>query len=434
MSLAATGRRRLSQRGQALPFVLVWLAVLGAVFWMVWGSGRVVAQKQQLLNVADAAAYGAAVWQARALNFTAYTNRAAVANEAAFAQAVSLSAWSSYMDRLLPRVNTLTRWIPYLGAATTALQRLWTTYDRGLQPTLAVVEGQLAVANARLVGAQQFMHLAANANLRSVLNETLAANSDPRDGTATRLTAAGEASVAQATARSAQFSMRYEGDARARQRDVVLASRDGFSRVRSRTLVPGPLSSVMRFEKRGGTELVGFDSWRGLDTHSLHLRSGLLLGSLRERAPLGWGASETGRASGSLRGVRRMYGNSYRVNPRASSLAEASMRRRSLYRGLPVLRDLSPAARQDDVAPRFVVRLTQTPSATGSGAESATSLYAQSVAEVRFIRPAPRLDGRRELPNLYSPYWHARLAPMSRNERIAGAAADGVLTPLTLLE
>jgi Flp pilus assembly protein TadG len=90
------------QHGQSLLVLVVLLgALLGALWWTV-EAGSAVNEKQRLANAADAAALSAAVWQARALNFDAYTNRAIVANEAALAQSVSLRSWSSYMTRLLP--------------------------------------------------------------------------------------------------------------------------------------------------------------------------------------------------------------------------------------------------------------------------------------------------------------------------------------------
>jgi Flp pilus assembly protein TadG len=98
-----------SSRGQAFVFLLPVLAALAAAFLLVFDSGQAVSEKQRLVNAADAAALGAATWQARALNFESYMNRAVIANEAAIAQSVSLRSWSAYMNRLLPGASMARR-------------------------------------------------------------------------------------------------------------------------------------------------------------------------------------------------------------------------------------------------------------------------------------------------------------------------------------
>ena len=67
--------------GQALVIMLAFMAVLSGAFIMVFNSGQVVNDKIKLANAADAAAYSAALWEARSLNYQAYLNRAIVANE-----------------------------------------------------------------------------------------------------------------------------------------------------------------------------------------------------------------------------------------------------------------------------------------------------------------------------------------------------------------
>ena len=111
-------------RGQALALTLPLLAVLIAALWWAYDAGQAVTEKRRLAQIADAAALGAATWQARALNFDAYTNRAIIANEVAIAQSVSLRGWSRYMNDLLLKTAVLTAWIPYVDVATASLQRL----------------------------------------------------------------------------------------------------------------------------------------------------------------------------------------------------------------------------------------------------------------------------------------------------------------------
>lgn len=96
LSSAAQAAPRLhAQRGQALIFTLFFAAVTLVVALVLYNSGKLANTKTQLQNAADAGAYSAAVLLARDRNFSAYTNRAMVANQVSVAQLVSLK---SYLD------------------------------------------------------------------------------------------------------------------------------------------------------------------------------------------------------------------------------------------------------------------------------------------------------------------------------------------------
>ncbi len=438
---ASCGAARGSSRGQAFVFLLPLLAALAAAFLLVFDSGQAVSEKQRLVNAADAAALGAATWQARALNFESYMNRAVIANEAAIAQSVSLRSWSAYMNRLLPGAAALTRWVPILNGATLALQRLWAGFDQALQPGLTAFEGLLSVVDHDLAGAQRFVHAAALVAVPEVVRGTLAAN-DPRY----RLSRGGELLLARWATEWVRFTSFYGGAFRWRQADVLRRSTDGFSDARGVTFDPLLVGAVVRFEKRGGTDLLDFETWRGMDTLSLHARSGLLFGRMREQLPLGWGGAENGEFS-PLRGV---HGGSPRVNPRASRLATVATRRQPAYLGLPSLRDVSVGQREELAPPRLVVRAVVAADELATSRQALQGAFAvdlqgrrpdmapaapaagfaTAAAEVRFVRLVPRADGARELGSLYNPYWRPRLAAPAPAERALAAAADGVANPV----
>lgn len=432
--------RRCNQQGQSLIALVVLLgALLGALWWTV-EAGSAVNEKQRLANAADTAALSAAVWQARALNFDAYTNRAIIANEAAFAQSVSLRSWSSYMNRLLPNAALVTSWIPYLNTAMLTLQRLWMGVDSILQPTLMTFEGVTSALTHDIAAAQRVMHLGTAAAVPALVRESIQ-RSDPRF----RLSKAGEAAVLAWSAEWVRFASFYGGAFRWRQRDVVHRSLDGFSSDRRYTLSPLFGTDLIRFERRGGTELVDFDTWRGIDTLSLHSRRYVLFGSVRERTPIAWGGAEAGQASF----ARGQHGDSYRRNPRASRLADSNTRRSPAYLGLPSLYDLSASQREQFEPPRIIVRITladaerrgardllgfsRVPRLSGSerSLESAAGAwYAEAAATTPFERPQLRRDGSTELPSLYSPFWRARPVALSSAERSTLALLDG--SPLWL--
>jgi Flp pilus assembly protein TadG len=92
-------RRPLSAHaGQALVPALLFLLIGGIGLYVAFGSFQMTSAKIKLQNTADAAAYSAAVLQARDYNFSAYTNRAMVANQVSAAQVVALKSWIDELD------------------------------------------------------------------------------------------------------------------------------------------------------------------------------------------------------------------------------------------------------------------------------------------------------------------------------------------------
>lgn len=89
------------QSGQAIVLVLLltMVGVLGALALV--STGSLTSEKIQLQNAADATAYSVSTIEARDLNYTAYMNRAMVANEVAIGQMVSMMSWA-YMTRSTP--------------------------------------------------------------------------------------------------------------------------------------------------------------------------------------------------------------------------------------------------------------------------------------------------------------------------------------------
>lgn len=429
------------QRGQAVVFLLGLAAALAATFALSYGAGEASARKQRLLDAADAAAFGAATWQARALNFQAYANRAIVANEIALGQAVSLRSWSDYVARTLTNVNTVTQFVPYLGQVTTALKEAWATVDEVVQVSMKVVEGTAVVANGVLAAAQPIVHAAGFVAADQIARDTL-----PAFAVNVLPSSANAALAARNAAEWLRFTTTYSGNDRTRLRDVVHEGRDGFTRSRGARLAPMPASLVVRLEKRGGTEIVGLDTWRGIDTLALHRRGGFLgLGSFRENTSLGWGGAQNAVNPSQRRGD---HGGAWATNPRTARLAEQRLNSTNgrMYIGLPPTRDVTSPRRQDERSIRFAVEAedrTGDPVADDRGLgvraiggpladaplDASATPRALAAAIVRFERPEGRADRRREYASLYSPYWIARLSAPTATERAVAAAARGTADP-----
>ncbi|QJE02832.1 hypothetical protein HH212_24815 [Massilia forsythiae] len=75
-------------------FTLLFAAASALVCLVLYNSGQLANSKTQLQNAADAGAYSGALLLARDHNFSAYTNRAMVANQVSVAQLVSLKSYT----------------------------------------------------------------------------------------------------------------------------------------------------------------------------------------------------------------------------------------------------------------------------------------------------------------------------------------------------
>ena len=105
MALPRWGLHRRVALGYALVLALVLAVLASAGLFHMFRTGQTLAHKTRLLNAADAAAYGAAVWRARVLNFNAYSNRAIIAQEVAVAQALTLQSWSRHFEQFSRRLE-----------------------------------------------------------------------------------------------------------------------------------------------------------------------------------------------------------------------------------------------------------------------------------------------------------------------------------------
>ena len=110
------------QRGQVLIIILVFAAILGAALLSLYNVAQLSITKQRLNGAADAAAYSGAAVIAQGLNYTAYTNRAMLANSAMIGQMVSLRStlamshwyWKN-TETTWKAISALTKFIPYVG-------------------------------------------------------------------------------------------------------------------------------------------------------------------------------------------------------------------------------------------------------------------------------------------------------------------------------
>lgn len=454
------GRGAPAARGQALVLCLVLLFAGALGFYFMFSTGQVGATRQRLHNAADAAAWSAALWRARVMNYHAYSNRAIVAQEVAVAQAVTLAAWARYFERFSNTASVLATPYPPVAAVLQAGSDLARTAGQLAQQTAGEEIAARSAYKRLLATSQEVLQASVGTfGLGAVANEVARAN-DPRFFAF----ALPDEDAFQS------FTRRYAQADRARLKSVVDASLDEFVRGPrgmdlTLWLLPSscfgrPVSPSKWFQelhKRGGTVMTPeFERWEAADTHSLHdwrPKSGFFGFSgcnQAESLPLGWGAAEAAGESGTpeqsaqdaaenpdlLRPLKGNPGN-VRHNAMATMIAEAEMVAGTApgfeaYNGIETVRELNYEALAN---PRFPVsRVAVLARMEGTDVRTANQLnvgvgrlriaenyagarlWSLSAAEVYFRRPdgAPE---RLEYASLYSPYWQVRLVEPSAAQR-----------------
>ncbi|MFD2097344.1 pilus assembly protein TadG-related protein [Corallincola platygyrae] len=325
----------------------LFLIALSLASLMVYDSGRVNNERTRLQNTADAAAYSAAVIQARELNFHAYTNRAMIANHVTVAQLVSLSSYLQNNQQIFWTFEGIADWlryIPYIGPAIdaffTVAERVFGYLNLGLQRAgdglIPLQEGAVFA----LSYAQTLMHAATTGGMFFDVFEVIDQNdSEASAGLAGGLLTADDIRV------WLNFVQKYEVE-RAEQayggsdgstgptclyynqncddddgvdnerhkermdefRQVTLASRDQFSTTRNNRFwrinwLPFPLIKL-EFRQYGGTEMgraegkdAPYYSWSAKDTLSMWVQKWKFSwrGPRRKwsETELGWGRQAT---------------------------------------------------------------------------------------------------------------------------------------------
>ncbi|MEI8399841.1 MAG: hypothetical protein WCG12_03455 [Alcaligenaceae bacterium] len=106
---------RASELGQVLPLGLILSAVVLAAWVLSLNLGRLVHSKASLLRATDAAVYSVAVAQARALNLHAYLNRAQLAQQVAMAHLITMASAQRYRATLAQQASRFNPPVPLIG-------------------------------------------------------------------------------------------------------------------------------------------------------------------------------------------------------------------------------------------------------------------------------------------------------------------------------
>ncbi|MCU7863644.1 MAG: hypothetical protein KZQ92_06670 [Candidatus Thiodiazotropha sp. (ex Lucinoma borealis)] len=308
---------RTRQTGQALPLGIAFLMSTILLGLVLFNTGQTASEKSRLVNTADAAVYSGLIWQARALNFQAYTNRAMVANQVSIGQLVSLTSWTQYAYHTARNINYIGRWFPIIGSYTQAAESITERIDGVMVNIAEVFIPIIDSVNGMLSRTQQAIYLASFAATPAIVREVVEKNDERYSvNSAYSVLGLGENAVGWRN-----FAKQYDDrSGLMRKADVVNRSKDEFTNARNLStsqLLPGAPNvldlGVLRLwvRKEGRTNLILEDNnssnddtnsagstmqwgWKGKDTLSLHreelrMRRGRLRWVHRE-TPLGWGS------------------------------------------------------------------------------------------------------------------------------------------------
>ena len=299
-----------TQKGNVIVFSMLFMAAVCLAILQIYDTGKISLEKTRLQNIADSAAYSAAVLQARELNFHSYMNRAMVVNQSAIGQMVAISSYMQIAQQSSYNSNILLDKLPVVGpffrAAEIALGTINMTTQIAASSTTFVLDN--------LIGLFSRASLAWHASTTVQLAESIPAlvkDNDP----AAKINAASAFYMVGDQVEFHRFTRRWSVEdtevgaaspavraASKKQfdgfRNLVLASRDEFVKKRSNTFFDAVL---MKLVQRGGTEFGKvpgksnpYYSWSSVDTLSIHTRSANPFDNdWKEAIPVAWGRQAT---------------------------------------------------------------------------------------------------------------------------------------------
>ncbi|WP_341503837.1 Tad domain-containing protein [Gallaecimonas sp. GXIMD4217] len=439
------------QTGQAMVLSLVFMVLVAMAALFAFNAAQLSNNSTRLQNTADNTAFSVAAIAARDLNFKAYTNRAMVANQVAVAQMVGLSSWFRMIKEYAETVDTLTRWIPYVGPVISAIANVIDGINTVAQRVLPVLVGFESVVLKALSGAQSVMHYAGFGAALTTAGKIVKQNDPNAQLDLMQNPMLGMAAKELWLDFQGSYD-RYNAKAPYHDKlDVIADSRDPFTSKRSYRVGFMELNlGLFKFKtyKAGGSNLRtngdDMETWTAMDTISTHFAkwrckwSGC--GWKRWEVPWGY-ASTKGNDEVDIRRLRdrQWWGRSRGTNPKASNWADSSpyeidMRAytgvessylRSGRQGLSAIDTFKVVVSkpQANVRTSKQVQLGRGRLDIAEGENMlASRMSALAAAEAYYSRPSDlsawvRRDGKGEYGNLYNPFWQPRLADTTSRER-----------------
>ncbi|MFV7762425.1 Tad domain-containing protein [Shewanella algae] len=456
------------QQGQAMIMSLILMAFALMVILFSFNVSQLNIKGTKLQNTADNTAYSVATLAARDMNFKAYTNRAAVANQVAVAQLVGLSSWFNMAEVFSQNACRVLCAVPYVGQVVNGIAQVVKGLNQGVQPAIKVLVNVENTVLKAISIAQQSMHYAGVTAAFDSAGDIVKAN-DPNarmDLMQNPLLIQDLKNVWVDFQTLQKRQNRNKGGSQYKDFiGVTLKSRDPFSNKRTYKL-PFPWSFHFfpikaKTYKAGGSELVSNgnrpESWTSMDTLSVHFskfRCKRWRCKWRTRGiPAGWGGTVSdNRAILSRLNDRTYWGSSRGHNRSASNFAAADQVTRGSYDGVQPFYSLSNSAKGKSETSNILVvvskkqdkvRTSNSVPLGGDIVDPATNekmlgdrMTALAAAQVYYSRPRDlmksgsawaRKDSKHEYGNLYNPFWQVRLSQSTQGERAAVQALTRLL-------
>ncbi|NDF72610.1 MAG: hypothetical protein EB114_00290 [Betaproteobacteria bacterium] len=420
-----------SQRGQILPLGLLLTGLLASLVFFFGRHALDMNRIHHRQNLADAAAFSAATWRARALNFNALANRALIAQEVYAAHLTEANAWSAYAKMLAERGQALSEVFPAAQPAAIAIAQL-ASVDQQMLRQLSELELFARTApglglNDQLAAAQYaFLRSADGFGLSAIANEVV----QSADRSAFAHTVAGDRFSQAWTAVETEQS-------KAQRRQLVWRSLQGGS---TEATNPGPelmidrrieeqiapiptLNCIPKSLKQLTARLVRESSleqteagWLSSQTLSLHgWRRGSLLpvcGERIELSPIAWSENVLRNDSQSQSDSPGPHAETLSTdpgwqNPHAQAAAKSDSQRLHTYQG---------AGRLTRIDPRSIPGLRHPLRVLVTVKQGALNQPNQSFAAAWVFHPDGSLEDAESIGYWLFPNWQARLSVLSEEE------------------
>lgn len=448
-----------AQSGQVLPVSLFGTALLVLTMLAVFNTSQLSSKKQRLNNAADAAAYSAAIFQARSLNSIAYTNRAMIANQVFIGQMVSIENYLSFWEIKSRNLST----IPYVNLVAGPINQAINSIQSGFTAFTATAITGTTIVNRALSAHQDLVALTGGAQIPLIVDRVLDANDPDIEITLPH----GAIWLADSATRwNGYFDKKDTSDDLIAKARMINASRDSFTRNRSYSpRIFWTPANTYYLQKEGNTTLnweVNGNStnfrWDALDI--LYVKRDKRFGGNRNAGSIAWSrrsVSEDGRKYECLQpgcdGARQRRPTMRLARLDENESIPANYRLQSYYElaedvgydpRFPIA--VSVQYENNDIATSTnVTKLGSNSAQVDSTDELSPGLFYQetntlndnieavSKAEVYFRRPVDRLnrhqfgayDNKDEFANIWNPYWSARLVEATE-ERAAARALKGL--------
>jgi len=413
------------QSGQILPLSIVGLTLIALLTLNLFNRTQTHNEKIKSANIADAAAFSGVTFQARALNYTAYTNRAMIANQVSIGQLVSMSSWIEYGSDFGTRIGSVLSFIPYINVLGRILVQASQQLKKAVNIVPPIISG-ITIANQALNASQRAVLLASKVDSPLIINKVIQSYDSNY-----QLSTLGKTWLVANTAQWGLFTD-YQNSSSALQEKAQLInqSRDQWSSSRNINIAPPSANTGLAefkifYEKSGEARLSYINNswrWSSKDAGSVFFEIDPLIGSTKtiQLAPMGEShhVLTQSRNSRNQNIPARSYNSSNQWFSRRQLNRNTYFRTRNIqahYTGVQGYNELRTDAEGNKKTSLTTnIEIEQINSQdnlnTAMAADTPSQVKAVSQARVFFQRPTQRQDGTIEYANLFNPYWVGRLS------------------------